>query len=240
MNMNVKCFFRLVSKVMNCVHLQHMNSICLEISLDPLKSKEHGNNSNSVLNELKYFHVCSGALVPDVMHDMLEGVLQYELKLLLKKFIFEDKYITLQQLNSTIQNLDFGPSESKSRPTPIESKTLLSQDNHLKQNGKSTCHCIICHVKTFILIASQMWVLGRYFPLLVGDRIPKDDELWNCYSCILLDIVQYLFAPKLPCNDLAVLEMQITSHHEKFITLYPNNSVIPKFSLSSSYASINI
>lgn len=37
-------------------------------------SKEHGINHRSILNELQYFDVCSGALVPDVMHDVLEGM----------------------------------------------------------------------------------------------------------------------------------------------------------------------
>jgi len=37
------------------------------------------------MNELNYFHVCDGSLLPDVMHDLLEGALQYEIKLLLHK-----------------------------------------------------------------------------------------------------------------------------------------------------------
>lgn len=37
-------------------------------------SKEYGINHRSILTELSYFDVCSGALVPDVMHDILEGI----------------------------------------------------------------------------------------------------------------------------------------------------------------------
>ena len=44
----------------------------------------------SVLSELKYFDVTSGLLRPDVMHDVLEGVLQFEAKLLLRQFIHHD------------------------------------------------------------------------------------------------------------------------------------------------------
>lgn len=47
-------------------------------------SKRYGINRNSILNDLKYFHVCSGALIPDIMHDMLEGVLRHEVKLMLE------------------------------------------------------------------------------------------------------------------------------------------------------------
>ena len=64
-------------------------------------SVEYGINSKSILTTLQYFDVCSGALVPDVMHDVLEGVLQYEAKLLLKHCIFEEEYFradTLERL----------------------------------------------------------------------------------------------------------------------------------------------
>ena len=37
------------------------------------KSKEFGVNSRSILLQLKHFDMCSGGLVPDVMHDLLEG-----------------------------------------------------------------------------------------------------------------------------------------------------------------------
>lgn len=37
-------------------------------------STEFGINHRSILDELKYFSVCSGALIQDVMHDVLEGM----------------------------------------------------------------------------------------------------------------------------------------------------------------------
>ena len=43
----------------------------------------------------RYFHVCDGGLVPDVMHDILEGALQYEVKLLLKRMVETNKYFSL-------------------------------------------------------------------------------------------------------------------------------------------------
>ena len=41
---------------------------------------------NSILNDSNYFHVTEG-LCPDVMHDVLEGVAQYEVKELLNYLI---------------------------------------------------------------------------------------------------------------------------------------------------------
>ena len=58
-------------------------------------SKEYGINCRSALNGLKYFHVCNGVLIPDVMHDVLEGVLQYEAKLMLQCMINVENYFSI-------------------------------------------------------------------------------------------------------------------------------------------------
>lgn len=200
------------------VHDEH----CEKIADDPSKSREYGVNSNSVLNDLEYFHVCSGALVPDIMHDILEGALQYETKLILQKFIHQDKHFTLEEMNSTIERFDFGYAEEKNRPPHRLFQTLTMLSNKILW---------YVHVTTAILhgcsLASQMWTLGRYLPMMIGCEMSLDDEHWRCY-CILLNIIQYVFAPRLEENDLAILQMVIQSHHENFIALYPDNSVIPK------------
>ena len=41
-------------------------------------------NRRGLLDSLCYFSVTSGALIPDIMHDILEGALPYEVKLMLK------------------------------------------------------------------------------------------------------------------------------------------------------------
>ena len=66
-------------------HKDHCKLI--EADKSGAKSKEFGVNRDSVLNELKYFHVCNGGLLPDIMHDILEGALQYEVKLMLQWMI---------------------------------------------------------------------------------------------------------------------------------------------------------
>ena len=90
----------------------------------------------SVLSELKYFDVVAGSMVPDVMHDVLEGVLQYEAKLMLKQFINHDHYLTLPQLNQQIEAFELGYSEAKSRPSLISQATLQDGEYHLNQSGK--------------------------------------------------------------------------------------------------------
>ena len=69
---------------------------------------------------------------------------------------------------------------------------------------------VICYfLITYIyLTATQMWLLGRYLPLMIGAEIPSDDEHWKSFT-LLLQIMQYLFAPKLSEDDLAILEEMI-------------------------------
>ena len=52
-------------------HLCH----CDKIEMNPTASKKYGVNRRSVLLELEYFDLCSGTFIPDVMHDLLEGML---------------------------------------------------------------------------------------------------------------------------------------------------------------------
>lgn len=86
---------------------------------------------------------------------------------------------------------------------------------------------MITIVSPFSYTAFQMWLLGRSLPLLIGSLVPIDDEHWKNF-CSFLSIVQYLFAPKLTDDDLAVLQENIVSHHQHFVALYPSHSVIPK------------
>ena len=47
----------------------------------------------------------------------------------------------------------------------------------------------------FTCLAAQILLFGRILPLLVGDRVPDDDERWLNFLC-LLEIVDHLFSPQ--------------------------------------------
>ena len=75
------------------------------------------------------------------MHDVLEGVLQYEMKLLLYHCIRDKKYfrIRLSLLNDFIVNYELSFMEVSNRPTPVKKSTLYSSDRSLKQNCMYMC-----------------------------------------------------------------------------------------------------
>ena len=98
-------------------------------------SSQFGINLRSALNQSRYFHVIEG-LPGDAMHDVLEGLLQYEVKELLKYAIYEQQFFTLENLNCWIKNFDYGYPDVSNKPCVISSATLNSNTNSLKQKGK--------------------------------------------------------------------------------------------------------
>ncbi|KAI2655858.1 ATP synthase subunit b [Labeo rohita] len=76
---------------------------------------ETGVRRDSVLSNLSYFHVTHNQ-VADIMHDLLEGVGPYELKLVLSSSIV-DKHLTLEKLNFRITSFDYGFPDLKNKPS---------------------------------------------------------------------------------------------------------------------------
>ena len=85
----------------------------------PLHSSEsttYGLNYCSPLNQISGFHAASGQMPQDIMHVLLEGVLHLEMKLMLKHFIQNESYFSLDTLNARVENFAYGRTESKSKP----------------------------------------------------------------------------------------------------------------------------
>ena len=109
-----------------------------------------GLHRDSSLNTSRYFHITDG-LVPDIMHDVLEGCLAYEAKELLK-YLIHSGTITLANLNSIIRSFPYVGSDARNRPIEVSVATLSSSDHNLKQTGMSLRFNIHSH-QQFICIA---------------------------------------------------------------------------------------
>ena len=126
----------------------------LEGSLRDHIATTYGVSRNSILNSLKYFSV-TNCLVPDVMHDILEGSLQLCTKLLLNRFIVDRRLFTLAVLNQRITSYKYGPAITE-KPSSISRTTLGTNDGKLHQSG------IILHACSYIpsLLQSDMFVFS--------------------------------------------------------------------------------
>lgn len=68
------------------------------------------------------------------MHDVLEGVAQYETKELLK-YLISEKIVTLADVNKRISEFPYSYVDVTDKPTLIAHSTLTSSDHNVKQKG---------------------------------------------------------------------------------------------------------
>lgn len=188
--------------------ISHGQQCCRLNSPDRLSvSVEFGINRCSSLESLSYFSVVE-CMPHDIMHDLFEGVIPYELQLLICHCKLKS-YFSLDTLNYRLNAYDFGYSE-------VGDKPALIHDSNIRQT------------------ASQMWLLAKIFPILVGDLVPRDDPNWHCFLT-LLKICEICVAPALSADTVAYLEVLIEEHHQHFTKLYPDKSITPKMHFMVHY-----
>ncbi|KAF2886229.1 hypothetical protein ILUMI_19945 [Ignelater luminosus] len=80
---------------------------------------------NCIWHNLSGFHVVDNFTV-DIMHDLLEGVCNYDISGLLRAIIFDLKLFSIDTLNSRIQMFNYTEIESSNRPPIIAVDRLKS------------------------------------------------------------------------------------------------------------------
>lgn len=133
-----------------------------------------GLKKDSVLNSLSFYHVTDNVAV-DVMHDILEGVGAYKVKLVLKSLI-EQKHMSLDKLNYHITSFDYDFTDVGSKPSLISKSDLKNFDSPLRQS------------------AAQMWCLLHLLPLMMGDLIPADSKEYELLLLLLMSM-EIIFSP---------------------------------------------
>ena len=72
-----------------------------------------------------------------------------------------------------------------------------------------------------------MWNLSIYLPLMIGDKVPNDDNEWECYLQ-LLHVLKICMARVLSIDLVQYLEALIEMYLTAFRSCYPLASIIPK------------
>jgi len=184
-----------------------------------LTTKECGIKTSCLLNSLQYFHITENVSV-DVMHDMLEGIVPYELKLILSEFIFVKKYFTLELLNARLASFDYGYQDRTNKPTALT-------DSELRDQTKTSLN----------QKASQTLCLTVILPFVVGDKVPESDDMWRLYL-LLRDIVDVVFADTCTVGDSVYLKYKIDDHHCLFRSLFPDRHLLPKHHMLIHYPQV--
>ena len=175
-------------------------------------STMYGINFFSVLEEVPGFSVING-LPHDLMHDLYEGIVPYEMKLLLCHCV-NLKYFTINELNARIDTYGF----TDNKPRHIDPVVIRNKDAKIRQ------------------AASQMMSLCQQLPLLIGDRIPVDDCQWNSFL-LLLKICSIANSPLFSPDTVAYFRILIEEKLRVFKEVYPHNKLIPKHHYMVHYPS---
>lgn len=189
-------------------YLQHV--VINDVSITGIKG-------DSCLNTLEFFHVTENVGV-DIMHDVLEGVAPLEVRLLLQRYIYEEKLLCLEQLNERIASYDYRYSNTKNKPSVILN---LKSETAIKQT------------------ASQMWCLIQNLPFLLGDIVNPESLHWQLFI-LLREICSIIFAPVVTRGLAVFLKQLIIDHHKLFKELYPARNLIPKHHFMIHYPSMLI
>lgn len=142
------------------------------------------------------------------MHNFLEGILSFEIKLVLSELINKGRFC-LDELNCRIQSFSYGITEKANKPSPILQSHLR---NPFGSSGQK---------------ASQMSCLVEFLPLIVGDKVEEGCEYWMLVI-ILLEIYQLVIAPKISTAATYYLQSRIREHHDLYLQLFPDNHLLPK------------
>ena len=196
-------------------HKEHCNDVELPGPIGDHYSKTYGVNRRSSLMKVTHYSLFNGGLPHDMMHDALEGVVQYEIKLLVSHCI-DHNYFTLNEYNWRVINFDYGCNEND-KPTAIITRDILRSGD-----------------KKFHLSSSQALLLCRLLPLIIGDCIPENDLHWKCYL-VLLKIMDIVSSPILSKGHCSVLKLHINEHHSMFKSLNGESSLTAKFHFFCHY-----
>ena len=150
----------------------------------------------------------SNMLVHDPMHILLEGVVPYEMALLLHSLIVVDKAFLLTWLNEQIDNYPYSPADRAEKPEKIERKQFVV-DVNIKQTS------------------AAMLTLCQIFPLILGTKVDETNKKYLNFIR-LLQITQLCTSPYASQDSAGQLQQLIMEHHEEFMMLYPHSSITPK------------
>ena len=137
-------------------HQQHCDKLNRGGPLQSHYSTAYGITRRSSLLQIRHYSLFGGGLPHDLMHDLLEGVIQYEIKLVLQ-YCVSQNFISLEEFNQRLVKFDYGYSELSDKPTQITSRTFQSDSKNLRQS------------------AAQSLLFARVLPFLLGDKVPDED-----------------------------------------------------------------
>ncbi|XP_064482771.1 uncharacterized protein LOC135395575 [Ornithodoros turicata] len=181
------------------------NSHISAVELSPENVKLYGVKERSCLLALSGFDVTS-QLLPDIMHDVLEGGINVVLKAVLNSLL--SLKVLLKEHFSVMDNFQYKHHDMHKKPVAIS----------LMNTGK---------VQSIKGTASQKLCLFRLLPQLLGDHVPEGNTDWDIYLQYR-EMVNILLSDRIPVDCVSYLEVHIASFLRAFVQQYPELNITPK------------
>ncbi len=131
-----------------------------------------GIKEGSALSNIQDFPL-SQCLVHDPMHVLTEGIVPYEMALMLYSFVYCKNYFSLAYLNAQMENFAFSYLDSSHKSEKIDQKQLAT-DKKIKQTSASIL--TLCYV----------------LPFLIGHKVKRDDEIWKNFVRLTNNNASYI------------------------------------------------
>ena len=165
----------------------------------------NGVKFDSVFNSLEFFHVSMPGLPPCLGHDLFEGIVSYDLPLIINHLVKNLKWFTYADLNRKITWLKYSGTDSLDRPCEVN-------ENADRLPGH----------------AVQNWVFLRLFSILVGEFIQDPmDTVWQLYIS-LKKIVELVCSPSIHQSQIVYLQSVIENYLDLRSTEFPDVKLRPK------------
>lgn len=182
----------------------------LESIQNKTASRNFGLKNYCSLSDLRFFSVTLNFNF-DLMHDLLEGIIPYTLKLVLHYYITKKSVMTVAVLNTRIKEFNYGNVEAKNKPSDNFTTYMLSKsDTKLKQK------------------ASQYWLLLRVMPYILYDKVEKDIDSPFELLLLLNKITSIVTLSEFESGTLTYLDRIIQEYLLAFQCVFPENRKINK------------
>lgn len=181
---------------------------------DDVKKKnpdETGIKWFSIFNSIFLFHVIHSVGM-DVMHDLCEGVLRYNMCEIILHFIRRKKF-SLKLLNNRKNNFAYDYNDRGNKSKNITMKNLKK--------------------RKLSMSSSEMTTFVHVFSFLVGDLVEPDDEVWKFYLKTM-EVLDLVYLRSYTEEDLVKLGHSICEMNEMYKRLF-KQTLKPKHHLLTHY-----
>ncbi|KAJ8675949.1 hypothetical protein QAD02_011735 [Eretmocerus hayati] len=174
-----------------------------------LRNHTNGVKEDCIFREMWNFDMFDNSCF-DLMHNYNEGVARDDIEKILTSIVCVDKIISLDDLNTIIDQFEYGRLESPNKPRLLTLRKCTDQEEKIFGTKK------MIRVKQS---AAEMLCLSRYLIIMIGDLIPTAYKPWILYK-LLRRILGISTAPRFRAVNADILTDLIEQHNELYVRLY--------------------